>query len=86
VKSAISPRPLLLGLALLLLALLLVLAATALRGSLNPACAGARAYSAGCFAFLPTALMVLALPVALAGGVLVAIWQGRRAAAADEDA
>ena len=72
-------RPLLVGLALLSLSLLLVLLAAGVRGSLNPACSGARAYSAGCFAWLPTALMAAALPSAIAGGVLVAIWLGRRA-------
>lgn len=75
-------RPLFLGLALLLLSLLLILSAAALRGSLNPACAGVRAYDAGCFRALPTILMALGLPAALAGGIFVAIWLGRRA---DED-
>lgn len=74
-----SRRPLVIGAILLLLALLLVLAGAALRGPLNPACAGARTYGAGCFSLLPTILMALALPTALAGGVLVAIWLGRRA-------
>lgn len=80
-----SRRPLVLGVAALLLALLLALAGAALRGPLNPACAGARAYEAGCFAWLPLALMALALPVAIAGGLLVAIWLGRRAAEEDEE-
>lgn len=83
--SMTSRRPLVLGAALLLLALVLVLSAATLRGPLNPACSGARAYSLGCFSFLPTALMVLALPVAIAGGVLVAVWMGRRAAEDEED-
>lgn len=83
-RSVTSRRPLVLGAALLLFALLLVLSAAALRGPLNPACVGARAYSPACFAWLPLALMAIALPAAIAGGILVAIWLGRRAAE-DED-
>lgn len=81
-----AARPLLLGLLLLGVALLLVLAGAGLRGSLNPACAG-RPWSADCLdarRAAGLALYVLALPTAIVGGVLVAIWQGRRAA--DEDA
>lgn len=72
-----SARLLFLGIALLVGALLLVLLSTGLRGPLNPECAG-RPWAAGCFDLLATALMVLALPAAGAGGTLVAIWMGRR--------
>lgn len=79
----VSKRPLLLGAALLLLSLLLVLTSASLRGPLNPACSGARGYQEGCFALLPSLFLWAALPVALAGGILVAIWMGRRAAVED---
>lgn len=60
------------------LALAMVVAGVQLRGPLNPACAG-RPYAEGCFALLPTLLFVGALPVAIVGGILVAVWLGRRA-------
>lgn len=82
----VSKRPLLVGAALLLLALAFVLTSASLRGPLDPSCAGVRRYSAGCFDLWPTVLLWSALPVALAGGILVAIWLGRRAAAEDEQA
>lgn len=79
----VSGRPLSLGLALLLLALALVLTSASLRGPLDPSCAGVRRYSAECFDLWTTLLLWIALPVALVGGILVAIWLGRRAAVDD---
>jgi len=76
-------RPLLAGLALLALALAMALTATALRGPLNPACAG-RPYSAECFQPVPTLLLWLSLLPALVGAIFVAIWMGRRDAADEE--
>ena len=77
-------RPLYLGLALLAVALVVVLIATALRGPLNPACSG-RPYAPECLQVLPILLMWSALPLAIVGAVFVAIWMGRRDAAHDED-
>jgi hypothetical protein len=77
-------RPLLIGIALLAAALVLVLLATGLRGPLDPSCSGARAYTAECFSLAPTLLFALALPLAIAGGVALAIWLGRRAAGDEE--
>lgn len=62
-----SPRALIWsGVGVLLLALLLVVAAIVVRGPLNPECAS------GC-SLAARALLVLALPVAIWGGVLVAM-------------
>lgn len=81
-----SRRPLAWGVLLLGLALALVLAGGALRGPLNPACAG-RPWAADCLDAPRLAgllLQALALPVALAGGVLVAVWMARRAPESQE--
>lgn len=78
-----SQRPLWGGLALCASAVALVVAGALARGPLNPACAG-RPYAEGCLQWLPTLLFWVALPVAIAGGILVAIWLGRRAAVDDQ--
>lgn len=70
-------RPLFAGLGLLCVALVMVLVATDLRGPLNPACAG-RPYAEGCLQVVPILLMWSALPLALVGALVLAIWMGRR--------
>ena len=75
-----SRRTLALGLVLLAASLGLVLAGAALRGSLNPACAG-RPWAADCLDARRLAGLLAqaaALPVAIAGGVAVAMWLARR--------
>ena len=73
-------RTLAAGLALLAASLLLVVLGASLRGPLNPACAG-RPWAPDCLdarTGAGLAVMVLALPLALAGAVLVAMWMARR--------
>lgn len=69
-------RALAAGLLLLLASVVLVLLGTSLRGPLDPSCAG-RPWAAECRGW-GLALQVAALPVAVAGGVLVAMWLARR--------
>ena len=80
-----SPRALLLwGIVLALVAVALAALGRALRGPANPECAGLAAFGCG-GAYLAGALVqLLALPVAIAAGTLVAVWLGRRAQAAEE--
>lgn len=66
-----------LGLALVGVALVVVLVATALRGPLNPECSG-RPYAPECLEVVPILLMWSALPLAVVGAVFIGIWMGRR--------
>jgi hypothetical protein len=71
----VARRPLAWGVAFSLLAILLAAAGAGLGGPRAPSAAPP---------FLGRALLWLALPVAILGGTLVAVWLGRRAAADDE--
>jgi hypothetical protein len=73
---------------ILLAALAVALAALggAIKGPANPECAGLSAFSSGCrdaATAWGTAVQLLALPVGIAAGTLVAIWLGRRAQASE---
>jgi len=73
-RMPVSRRPLGWGVAFSLLAVLLAAAGAGLGGPRAPSAAPP---------LLGRALLWLALPVAILGGTLVAVWLGRRAAAAE---
>lgn len=76
----VSRRPLAWGIVLCVAALLLVALGAGLQGPLNPACAKGEPCSGQLIGGI---LKYSALPVALVGGTLIAIWMGRRADAED---